>query len=457
MGRLWPQSEPTFHARPRSYKDFVAAAEDGEIVAKLAERQIRREAAASFRGTSKFVREFIEPNLPVVVSDGCSEWRALQEWADLDKLIQRCGDLKAPVVSCFEQNGGYEGESLRGTAPVRQFFEHMRHKSRRNTSTNEIAEITSLVQAIKHVKALFDNLDQLEEGREFHFEVGDKRILYLKDFHLERETDYTCDDIGEPFFIPEDWMDHFWRTVGSEPGNLALETFDPNKSQKDDFRFAYCGEKDSFTPFHRDVIGSFSWSAQIRGQKLWLFAPPDLQSRLDSDSDNDIDVTGITNVWKCPTVLRHCYALLQLPGDVVFVPSNWWHQVHNLSNITISVNRNWSTRHNVDLMFERVFCELQREIYPCIAPCFDSDNDESGQHRDRQDMWKHLEVVLRSCAGISLQHFRRYVLFVLRNYELEPAHNQVMQRVLSTIESCSVFHATTPSSASHGQVEHELA
>lgn len=41
-----------------------------------------------------------------------------------------------------------------------------------------------------------------------------------------------------------------------------------------DFRFTYLGPRGTFTPFHRDVYASYSWSANIVGRKAWwLFHP----------------------------------------------------------------------------------------------------------------------------------------------------------------------------------------
>ena len=36
----------------------------------------------------------------------------------------------------------------------------------------------------------------------------------------------------------------------------------------------------SWTPFHSDVFGSFSWSANVAGRKLWIFYPPGAEKLL---------------------------------------------------------------------------------------------------------------------------------------------------------------------------------
>lgn len=45
----------------------------------------------------------------------------------------------------------------------------------------------------------------------------------------------------------------------------------PNTS---DFRFTYLGPAGTYTPLHRDVYSSYSWSANVVGRKLWWLFPP---------------------------------------------------------------------------------------------------------------------------------------------------------------------------------------
>ena len=62
-----------------------------------------------------------------------------------------------------------------------------------------------------------------------------------------------------PVYFRSDWLNEYW------------ESFDPIT---DDYRFVYIGPKGSWTPFHSDVYGSFSWSANVVGKKHWIFIPP---------------------------------------------------------------------------------------------------------------------------------------------------------------------------------------
>ena len=97
----------------------------------------------------------------------------------------------------------------------------------------------------------------------------------------------------------------------------------------DDYRFLYIGPKGSWTPFHADVYGSFSWSANVIGRKRWLLFPAGqekllmaklgLKSLPNDLSTIDLETTGVQYV-----------DLIQEQGQTLFVPSGWHHQVWNL-------------------------------------------------------------------------------------------------------------------------------
>jgi ribosomal protein L16 Arg81 hydroxylase len=48
----------------------------------------------------------------------------------------------------------------------------------------------------------------------------------------------------------------------------------------------------------------------------------------------------------CEKALESLNLIDQLPGEVIFVPSGWWHQVVNLDD-ALSVNHNWINGANI--------------------------------------------------------------------------------------------------------------
>jgi hypothetical protein len=135
-----------------------------------------------------------------------------------------------------------------------------------------------------------------------------KKGRYVKDWHINAAA--RSKGIL-PFFEtpPElpDWLNQFC---------LA------RRAEKLDFQFLYWGDNGTSTPYHEDVAGTFSWSYNLRGRKLWNF---------------------FLTVSEQPTVA----SVIQNPGEMVFVPSGCFHKVQNLDNDTISINQNWFNSHNL--------------------------------------------------------------------------------------------------------------
>jgi len=85
-------------------------------------------------------------------------------------------------------------------------------------------------------------------------------LLYVKDWHLAR---WVAHQPGLPAFYTtpplfvDDWLNYHYCTF-----------------TEDDFRFVYIGTEGTFTPFHKDVYDSYSWSTNVIGKKLWTFWLP---------------------------------------------------------------------------------------------------------------------------------------------------------------------------------------
>jgi oxalate decarboxylase/phosphoglucose isomerase-like protein (cupin superfamily) len=70
--------------------------------------------------------------------------------------------------------------------------------------------------------------------------------------------------------------------------------------------------------------------------------------------------------------------VIQDAGEVIFVPSGWFHQVENLED-TISINHNWANACNLEIMFDQLESDL-KEVQLAIADCRDMD----GWHKQCQ-------------------------------------------------------------------------
>ncbi|GFR79015.1 jmjC domain-containing protein 4-like [Elysia marginata] len=223
----------------------------------------------------------------------------------------------------------------------------------------------------------------------------DGQCLYLKDWHFTKRfpaySAYTT-----PACLCSDWLNEFYDTVEAEHDG------------SDDYRFVYMGPKGSWTPFHSDVLRSYSWSANICGRKKWIFFPPGVEEMLkdpygqlvfDLRSDDLADLKKYPNAAQA---LDQAIVITQSAGEIVFVPSGWHHQVFNLED-TISINHNWmngcSIQHTWDFLKTRLGA-VQREIADC----------------QEMDAWDgQCQMILKADAGMDYAGFYTLVTAIARN------------------------------------------
>lgn len=229
---------------------------------------------------------------------------------------------------------------------------------------------------------------------------SDCDLYYLKDWHFVKEVpNYKAYET--PFYFFSDWLNEYLEDSGQE--------INPSEGfQSSDYKFVYIGPKDSWTPFHSDVFGSYSWSANVIGEKEWIFFPPGNEKFLIDKCSGEV-LYDVYNVLPCnQTELFNrqsftyegreivYYKIRQRQNEIVFVPSEWYHQVKNIES-TISINHNWFNATNVMTIWNILRDELKKvesEILDCKATCEDA--------REWNDMCQNL---LRSSHGMNVKDF----------------------------------------------------
>ncbi|XP_027404228.1 jmjC domain-containing protein 4 isoform X3 [Bos indicus x Bos taurus] len=191
-----------------------------------------------------------------------------------------------------------------------------------------------------------------------------------------------------PIYFSSDWLNEYWD---------ALDV--------DDYRFVYMGPTGTWSPFHADVFRSFSWSVNICGRKKWFFFPPGQEEALrDCHGGLPYDVTSPTLLDSRLHPMRdRCGPPLEVTqeaGEMVFVPSGWHHQVHNLED-TISINHNWVNGCNLANMWHF----LQQELSAV--------QQEVIEWRDTMPDWHHhCQVIMKSCSGINFEEFYHFLKII---------------------------------------------
>ncbi|KAJ1733009.1 hypothetical protein LPJ61_001772 [Coemansia biformis] len=295
-----------------------------------------------------FVREYLVPNLPVVLGPRFTDdWPARRLWVadgrpDFVRLASLYGGAQVPVTHC----GAVDTPDQQcGEMEFGKFVDQWRRDPRSG--------------------------------------------LYCKDWH------FALDREAPQVYSPPSPMSNDWINVFHDHGGLE---------GRDDYRFCYMGGGSTWTPFHEDVFRSYSWSTNICGEKYWILVPPG-QTDLFTDP-----VRGWVHNIADPDEVCFPHArrvrrieFVQGPGETVFVPSGWWHQVRNIGD-TISINHNWANEHNLCHLYRRLAADMAR-VRHALRDVADMD-----------DFVEHAQRVLRADSGSDYLGFTRFVLHMANIY-----------------------------------------
>ncbi|XP_030171397.1 2-oxoglutarate and iron-dependent oxygenase JMJD4 isoform X2 [Lynx canadensis] len=285
-----------------------------------------------------FFKGYLLPNMPCVFSSSFTAgWGSRRHWVtssgkpNFEHLLRKYGDVVVPVANCGVQE---YNSNPKEHMPLRDYISYWQ---------------------------------EYIQGGYF----SPRGCLYLKDWHLCRDS--SSEDVFTlPVYFSSDWLNEYWDSL-----------------DVDDYRFVYMGPTGTWSPFHADIFRSFSWSVNICGRKKWFFFPPGQEEALrDCHGGLPYDVTSpaLLDRRLYPT-REHCSPPLEVTqeaGEMVFVPSGWHHQVHNLED-TISINHNWVNGCNLANMWHF----LQQEL--CAV---------------------QQEVIMRACSGINFEEFYRFLKII---------------------------------------------
>ncbi|KAH7706684.1 jmjC domain-containing protein [Aphelenchoides avenae] len=201
-------------------------------------------------------------------------------------------------------------------------------------------------------------------------------------WHFQREHNGPA-VYEPPSFIRYDWVNNEEWT--SEQDNVF----------GGDYRFVYVGTKDSWTKFHCDVMGSYSWSANVCGRKRWLMLRPGKEQVFRRGSDFCEDIRQLTELWTEAEV----FEFVQEAGEIVFVPSGWYHQED-----TISINHNVINACNLDFVVRLVedrMKDVKKEI------------DDVRDVYSSEEFFEQCQLILRADLRVNVPLLERLAKLVI--------------------------------------------
>ena len=165
---------------------------------------------------------------------------------------------------------------------------------------------------------------------QYIYETTDDTPYYLTDWSFSAVFPELVQDYNVPEYF-KNWL-----------RRIPDEKLIGNQIQ----RWIYIGAKNTGTIMHRDFLHSSSWNAVITGAKRWVFYSDNETENVyngDVDAFNP-DLTTYPNFSKAKG-----YTCIQKPGDMIFTPSLWWHQVKNVE-AGISINENFINETNINIV-----------------------------------------------------------------------------------------------------------
>jgi len=147
---------------------------------------------------------------------------------------------------------------------------------------------------------------------------SDESPLYLFDKHFAEKT-----SMGEEYTIPPLFAEDFFSVLGKD---------------RPDRKWLILGPARSGSSFHKDPNATSAWNAVVEGEKYWIMFPNDITPPGVFVSEDQSEVTSPLSIteWfegfhKEARRVKGVKEGICRRGEVLYVPSGWWHLVVNLS------------------------------------------------------------------------------------------------------------------------------
>jgi Cupin-like domain len=158
------------------------------------------------------------------------------------------------------------------------------------------------------------------------------QLLYLANFILDKYP-----ELYKNYEVPVYFPDLLQKLPKELRGKYGLN-----------LSWLFIGPKGASVGLHNDVLDTSAWLALISGRKRFVFFTPDQE---------DFLYDGKVNVFNPDLEKFPLYAkakpveVILEPGEVIYTPSKWWHQVENLED-SIAVTHNAIDQWNSELVFQ---------------------------------------------------------------------------------------------------------
>lgn len=224
------------------------------------------------------------------------------------------------------------------------------------------------------------------------------------DWRLKAYVEYmsTTQDESPLYLFDRGFVEKMDLQLGSNgayepPQAFQEDLFALLKEQRPDHRWLIIGPQRSGSTFHKDPNATSAWNAVIRGSKYWIMFPSSILPPGVYMSEDQSEVTSPLSIGEWLLSFHAearntpgCLEGICHEGEVLHVPSGWWHLVVNLDP-AIAITQNFVPRSRIGATVRflkhkanqvsgfketvsdpcALFMERLREVHPDLAAAVD--------------------------------------------------------------------------------------
>jgi hypothetical protein len=231
---------------------------------------------------------FVEQDRPCVLKNLASQWRAYTTWTP-EYLSKNHGEVLLPISNYPGQGNPKMSEKPR--MPLREYM----------------AFVEKAVKGVPEAQ----------------------QPLYAAGWHYLKDCPALARDLSCPSEFENNWIDRLQGIINFDQTSLFI------------------GHPAAETPLHTDSFFVSTWLVMISGSKRVRLIPGSYAGYVKNGLDTFSDSVLIELERRHIPVFEAEIG----PGDALFIPPGWWHQVRNLS-ATIAVSNNFVSRSHF-LAFEQ--------------------------------------------------------------------------------------------------------
>ncbi len=177
--------------------------------------------------------------------------------------------------------------------------------------------------------------------------TAESQPLYIFDHQLGNRAPEMMSDFSTPHYFGSFFPGH---ENGEDERDLFSVLGEDNRPQ---YRWIIIGARGSQSLWHQDPNYTSAWNACVVGSKRWIMLPPNITPPgvyPSSDGSSVVQPATLKEWYK--EFYKECLKLGALEatvhaGDVMFVPSGWWHAVLNLDDFNVAITQNYVSWTNI--------------------------------------------------------------------------------------------------------------